>query len=265
MKTTKCKIGQNTVLLGNNGVGPGDRFVWVPAGQFVMGSPTNEVDRYDNECPRTAVTISRGFWMGKYEVNQGEYLAVVGDNPSFCSTNNGYAEDLSRPVERVNWQDATNYCALLTAQERLAGRLPAGAAYRLPTEAEWEYASRAGSTTRFSYGDDPDYTELTHYAWYTANSGGTTHAVGGKLPNRWGLYDMSGNVWEWCSDCGSDHYTGGNVTDPQGPSLGLCRVIRGGSCDYYASNCRSAGRDDCIASGRCYGIGFRVVLAPNQP
>ena len=129
MKTTKCKIGQNTVLLGNNGVGPGDRFVWVPAGQFVMGSPTNEVDRYDNECPRTAVTISRGFWMGNYQVTQGEYLAVVGDNPSFCSTNNGYAEDLSRPVERVSWQDATNYCARLTARERSAGRLPAGVAY----------------------------------------------------------------------------------------------------------------------------------------
>ena len=230
-----------------------------------MGSTTNEVDRYDNECPRTAVTISRRFWMGNYQVTQGEYLAVVGDNPSFCSTNNGYAEDLSRPVERVSWQDATNYCARLTARERSAGRLPAGVAYRLPTEAEWEYASRAGSTTRFSYGDDPDYTELHKYAWYEDNSGETTHAVGGKLPNRWGLYDMSGNVWEWCSDWWCDHYTGGNVADPQGPSSGSYRVIRGGSWDYYASNCRSAYRGNGSPSGRGSGIGFRVVLAPGQP
>jgi len=231
----------------------------------VMGSPTNEVGRYDTEGPQTTVTLSRGFWMGKYEVTQGEYLAVVGKNPSYFSTNNGFAEDLSRPVERVNWQDATNYCALLTAQERLAGRLPAGAAYRLPTEAEWEYASRAGSTTRFSYGDDPDYTELTHYAWYTANSGGTTHAVGGKLPNRWGLYDMSGNVWEWCSDW-YGNYPGGSVTDPQGSGSGSYRVFRGGGWyDYGGRLCRSAYRYSLYPSIRSYSLGFRVVLAPGQP
>ena len=243
---------------------PSDRFVWVPAGQFVMGSPTNAVDRIVDECPQTAVTLSRGFWMGKYEVTQKEYLAVVGNNPSHFNTNNGFEGDLSRPVEKVSWQDATNYCTLLTTQERLAGRLSAGAAYRLPTEAEWEYASRVGSTSRFSYGDDPGYTELRKYAWYAGNSGETTHAVGGKLPNRWGLYDMSGNVWEWCSDW-YGNYSGGSVTDPPGSSSGSFRVIRGGSWDYYANHCRSANRDYGYPSDRNYAIGFRVVLAAGQP
>ncbi|MCX6930556.1 MAG: formylglycine-generating enzyme family protein, partial [Verrucomicrobia bacterium] len=135
------------VLLGAGGrPTPGPRFVWLPAGQFVMGSPTNEVDRQNDEGPQTQVTLTRGFFLGRYEVTQGEYLSVIGSNPS-SSTG-----DTNRPVETVNWYDATNYCAQLTARERLAGRLPAGWAYRLPTEAEWEYASRAGSTNRFSYG-----------------------------------------------------------------------------------------------------------------
>ena len=171
---------------------PGLRFVWLPAGQFVMGSPMNEVDRQGNEGPQTRVTLTRGLFLGRYEVTQGEYLSVIGSNPSSLTG------DTNRPVEMVSWNDATNYCAKLTARERLAGRLPAGWAYRLPTEAEWEYASRAGSTNRFSYGEDPGYTQLANYAWYDANSGGTTHAVGGKLPNRWDLYDMSGSVGVVC-------------------------------------------------------------------
>ena len=134
----------------------------------------------------------------------------------------------------------------------------------MPTEAEWEYASRAGSTNRFSYGDDPGYTQLANYAWYNANSGSTTHAVGGKLPNRWGLFDMSGNVWEWCSD-GYGNYPGGSVTDPQGPSSGSYRVLRGGGWNIGGEQCRSAYRRYSLPSGRGYGIGFRVVLAPGQP
>ena len=247
------------VLLGRNGGYPGDRFVWLPAGQFVMGSPADEVDRYSNEGPQTRVTLTRGFFLGRYEVTQGEYLSVIGTNPSYCTG------DTNRPVEQVSWNDATNYCAQLTARERLAGRLPAGWAYRLPTEAEWEYASRAGSTNRFSYGDDPGYTQLANYAWYGANSGGTTHAVGGKQSNRWGLYDMSGNVWEWCSDW-HGNYLGSSVTDPQGAGSGSYRVTRGGSWLDRGWYCRSAFRNGYYPSGQINGfVGFRVVLAPGQP
>ena len=134
----------------------------------------------------------------------------------------------------------------------------------MPTEAEWEYASRAGSTNRFSYGDDPGYTQLANYAWYNANSGSTTHAVGGKLPNRWGLFDISGKVWEWCSD-GYGNYPGGSVTDPQGPGSGSDRVFRGGGWGRDAGGCRSAGRYGGYPSYRSGGIGCRVVLAPSQP
>jgi formylglycine-generating enzyme required for sulfatase activity len=198
-----------------------------------------------------------GFFMGRYEVTQGEYLSVIGSNPS------SFAGDTNHPVEQVNWTEANNYCAQLTARERTAGRLPSGWAYRLPTEAEWEYASRAGSTNRFSFGNDPGYTQLANYAWYSVNSGGTTHAVGGKLPNRWGLYDMAGNVWEWCSDW-YGNYPGGNVNDPQGSVSGLNRVFRGGNWYDTASNGRSAQRNGYDPSARSSGIGFRLVLAPGQ-
>ena len=167
-------------------------------------------------------------------------------------------------MEWVSWYDATNYCARLAARELVAGRLPAGWAYRLPTEAEWEYASRAGSTNRFSYGEDPGYAQLANYAWSDVNSGGTTHAVGGKQSNRWGLYDMSGNVWEWCSDW-LGNYPGGSVTDPQGSGSGSARVFRGGGWGSGGRYCRSGSRDSYIPSSRYDAVGFRVVLAPGQP
>jgi formylglycine-generating enzyme required for sulfatase activity len=147
--------------------------VFIPPGTFRMGSPTNEVDRSDSEGPQTAVTISRGFWMGKYEVTQGEYLAVMGSNPSWfngdrtADAGTNYGTDLSRPVEQVSWYDATNYCAQLTQRERAAGLIATNGVYRLPTEAEREYACRGWTSTRFSYGDDPGYTNLTNYAWYS--------------------------------------------------------------------------------------------------
>jgi formylglycine-generating enzyme required for sulfatase activity len=232
--------------------------VWIPAGTFTMGSPLTEVDRQSNEGPQTQVTLSQGFWMSQYETTQEEYLAVMGSNPSH------FTGDLNRPVEMVNWNDAISYCAKLTAHELAAGRLPAGYAYRLPTEAEWEYACRAGTTTRFSYGDDLGYTQLGNYAWYSENSGGKIHAVGGKLPNAWGLYDMQGNVWELCLDWYSESFPGGSVTDPRGPTTGSLRVIRGGGLNYYGGACRSACRLYFTPDYGGGGLGFRPVLAPGQ-
>jgi formylglycine-generating enzyme required for sulfatase activity len=237
--------------------------VFIPPGTFRMGSPTNEVDRnlvdpVIGEGPQTAVTISRGFWMGKYEVTQGEYQAVIGNNPS------NFKGDSNRPVETTGWFNATNYCGKLTQRERAAGRISTNSVYRLPTEAEWEYACRAWTSTRFSYGDDPGYTNLTNYAWYTDNAGGTTHSVGQKLPNPWGLYDMHGNVNEWCQDWYGP-YPGGIALDPQGPPMGSDPVFRGGSWGDPARNCRSAFRYSYPPDESDSDIGFRVVLARGQP
>ena len=147
--------------------------VFIPPGTFRMGSPPGEVDRVSDEGPQTAVTISRGFWMGKYLVTQADYQTLIGVNTSFFNgvnwngySNVDYGTGLTRPVESMSWNGATNYCALLTQQERTAGRIPTNCLYRLPTEAEWEYACRAWTSTRFSYGDDPGYANLTNYAWY---------------------------------------------------------------------------------------------------
>jgi formylglycine-generating enzyme required for sulfatase activity len=249
-------------------------WVWIPPGQFLMGSPTTEQDRNSDEGPQTLVTLSRGFYMCKYLVTQSEYLAIMGNNPSY------FAGDTNRPVEACGWSNATTYCGQLTLLESQAGRLPAGWTYRLPTEAEWEYACRAGTTTRFSYGDDPGYTNLTHYAWYDANSYSTnqppgtfyfvvgryytTHAVGQKLPNPWGLYDMHGDVSEWCLDW-FGFYPGGAVLDPQGPLMGDERVLRSGSWldDPYAL--RSAFRYSAPPDNLSGLYGFRVILAVTQP
>jgi formylglycine-generating enzyme required for sulfatase activity len=232
--------------------------VFIPPGAFRMGSPTDEVGRDEFEGPQMEVTISRGYWMGKYEVTQGEYLPVMGTNPSF------YTGDSNRPVEKVSWNNATNYCSKFTRQERATGRIPTNGVCRLPTEAEWEYACRAWTSTRFSYGDDPGYTNLTDYAWYVANWEHSTHPVGQKLPNPRGLQDMHGNVWEWCSDW-AGRYPGGIVLDPQGPATGSFRVVRGGSCAWVARGCRSAVRSDGYDPPGGVGIGFRVVLAPGPP
>lgn len=233
--------------------------VFIPAGTFLMGSPTNEVDRLDNEGPLTTVTISRGFFIGKHEVTQAEYAALVGSNPST------FTSSPQLPVENVDWYEATAYCALLTQRERAAGRIADSCVYRLPTEAEWEYACRAGTTTRFSYGEDPGYASLSGYAWFDADSGGTTHPVGVKLPNPRGLLDMHGNVWEWCQDWWSASLPGGTVVDPQGPSTGSYRVFRGGSWFGGARTCRSASRGSFNPNSGGFSIGFRVVLAAGQP
>jgi formylglycine-generating enzyme required for sulfatase activity len=239
--------------------------VFIPPGTFRMGSPTNEVDRRDWEGPQTDVIISRGFWMGKYEVTQGDYLAVLGTNPSSFQPPKATA-DMNRPVESVSWPDAVIYCYVLTERERAALRIPQNCVYRLPTEAEWEYACRAWTSTRFSYGDDPGYTNLTNYAWVRGNSEGQTHPVGQKLPNPWGLYDMHGNVLEWCQDEGGE-YPGGVVLDPQPPptAWGTSRATRGGNWRIPDRTCRCASRSGSYRENDTDEIGFRVVLAPGQP
>jgi formylglycine-generating enzyme required for sulfatase activity len=248
--------------------------VWIPPGTFLMGSPEDEVDRQEDEGPQTQVTLTQGFYMGKHEVTQGEYLAVMGNNPSWFNGvrpsgegQQDYGTDLTRPVEQVNWDEAVAYCGALTERERAAGHIPMNYAYRLPTEAEWEYTCRAGTTTRFSHGDDPGYTNLTHYAWYAydGNSDEQTHPVGQKLPNPWGLYDMHGSVFEWCQDWWAENLPGGIALDAQGPDVGPAHVLRGGDWGSGGELSRSSFRFFGYPGGRRYDIGFRVVLAPGLP
>jgi formylglycine-generating enzyme required for sulfatase activity len=234
--------------------------VYIPAGTFKMGSPTNELGRYYDEGPQTSVTLTSGYWMAPYLVTQQEYQSRMGTNPSYFTGN------LSLPVDQVSWLDASNYCRLLTQQELAAGRIPAGVQFRVPTEAEWEYACRAGTTTRYNYGDDLLYSSLTNHAWYIDDSNNQTQPVGQKPPNAWGLYDMHGDVWEWCQDWYSDtSYPGGSVTDPRGPITGLTRVLRGGSWADGETLCRSACRIGDDPTAQYFTYGFRVVLAPIPP
>ena len=247
---------------------PPTNTVFIPPGTFRIGSPTSEAGRSPDESPQTDVIISRGVWMGKCEVTQGEYLTVMGNNPSWFNGVRGqtdYGTDLNRPVEQVTWDDAVAYCAALTERERAGGRIATNSVYRLPTEAEWEYACRAWTSTRFSYGDDPGYTNLTNYGWYSGNGGGTTHPVAQKLPNPWGLYDMHGNVWEWCLDAVGG-YPGGTVTDPIGLVTNSRPAVRGG-CSFDAPGdwCRSAYRNRWFGDMGVLDVGFRVVLASRQP
>jgi formylglycine-generating enzyme required for sulfatase activity len=224
----------------------------IPAGSFVMGSPVDEEGRDDVEGPQTTVTITKPFWLGKTEVTQSQWRAVMGNTPSSFK-----GDDL--PVETVSWDDAVAFCEKLNEMKR--DTVPDGYHYTLPTEAQWEYACRAGTTTRFSYGNDTGYSQLGSYAWNKANSSGKTHPVAEKLPNGLGLYDMHGNVWEWCLDWYGD-YQGGSITDPQGPQSGPDRVYRGGCWRDSARLCRSANRNWNWPDLTYFGLGFRVALSP---
>jgi formylglycine-generating enzyme required for sulfatase activity len=231
----------------------GMRLVLIPKGTFVMGSPIEEEGGTDDE-EQHQVTIIKDYYLGVTEVTQGQYEKVMGTNPSYFQKRVIRKSDSSMyPVDRVSWYDAVEFCKKLSAlpEEKAAGRV-----YRLPTEAEWEYACRAGSDTAYCFGNDEE--SLSDYAWYKYNSGGQTHPVGEKRPNAWGLYDMHGNQWEWCSDLYGE-YPKGAVSDPTGPRGGEWRVRRGGSYFFDAADCRSALRGKGAPSGG--NSGFRVALS----
>ena len=226
---------------------PPKGFVLIQPGTFVMGSPLSEAGRNFDEGQHT-VTLTQGFWMSDHETTQEEYQLVMGSNPSFKKGEN-------RPVESVTWDDAVQYCQKLTVRERSAGRITALQAYRLPTESEWEYAARAGTT-------GAQYGELDAIAWWKWTFASGTQVVKGKRANDWGLYDMMGNVWEWCGDWYGGYPTG-SVIDPTGPSSESLRVYRGGGwLDGDAGLLRSAFRGSSGPAGRGNDWGFRPVLSP---
>ncbi|MFM7101016.1 MAG: formylglycine-generating enzyme family protein [Verrucomicrobiota bacterium] len=235
-------------------------FVWIPPGTFLRGSPSTELWRNQDETPHEVV-LTQGFFMGRHEVTQSEYQAVMTNNPSFFK-----GPDL--PVESLTWVQATNFCARWAERERAAGRLPAGWECRLPTEAQWEYACQSGATTAFPFGNSE--ISLAEYAWYQASSQSKTHAAGQLKPNAFGLYDMLGNVWEWCDDFKIDgYYAQAPQYDPSGPTIGSVRVLRGGSWDGHAAFCRPAARLGFAPSFRGSNVGFRLALGfvgvPDEP
>jgi formylglycine-generating enzyme required for sulfatase activity len=253
---------------------------WIPPGEFVMGSPEDEPGRYSDEGPQHRVTIGRGFWLGATPVTQGQYAAVTGDRPSRFELAGDQA-----PVERVSWQDSRDFCRTLA--EKVTD-FDTELSFRLPSEAEWEYACRAGTTSALYTGPltikgERNGPELDSIAWYGGNSGvdyeggydssdwpekqyehnrAGTHPVGEKDPNPWGLYDMLGNVWEWCQDVWHDNYEGAPSDDSAWGVEGGSRVHRGGGWLNRARDCRCAyrgywGPGDCSIL-----LGFRLVLAP---
>ncbi|MCB9610105.1 MAG: formylglycine-generating enzyme family protein [Planctomycetes bacterium] len=247
-----------SVTFGPTG-GPIPGMVVIPAGTFFMGSAALGGAPYfgstDTE-PVHPVTISTSFWMGEHEVTQADYLALMGSNPSYFS-------GLNRPVERVTWSNARAYCMALTVQQANLGNVPAGFEYRLPTEAEWEYACRAGTTTEFNVGAGLYCGDAKFWYSYHSNtncSSTETDPVGSYAPNAWGLYDMHGNVMEWCLDSHAS-YAPGAASDPF-VTGGTSRVLRGGGWYYNTDYCRSAYRSHNGPGSMSNVYGFRIVLAP---
>jgi formylglycine-generating enzyme required for sulfatase activity len=249
----------------------GMKLVLIPPGEFLMGSSGDEVpllvqefrqkgahdwvlDRVPAESPQHRVKIVQPFYLGIYEVRQSEYERVMGLNPS------KHPDNPNLPVDRVTWNDAVEFCRRLSElpQERAAGRT-----YRLPTEAEWEYACRAGTITRYSFGDDPKL--LRQFASWFHNSALRTQPVGTRWANPWGLFDVHGNAWEWCADWyAADYYRQSPTDNPGGPAAGVARVLRGGSCKVGADGCRCAFRFANEPDKQFDDFGFRVVriIAP---
>jgi len=276
----------------------GLKLVRIEPGSFLMGSNKQQIDQFlrlfpdeffDAEQPQHPVKITRPFFLGTHPVTQGQYKAIMGSNPSRFKG----SDDL--PVESVSWLDAVSFCNKMSEKDkrtpfyRINGTIDVqvsqfialhkdvadvgGNGYRLPSEAEWEYACRAGSATLFPFGDDAG--KLGEHAWYSSNSQSKTHQVGQKSPNAWGLYDLLGNVWEWCADWYDyKYYASSPAADPPGPSRAWDRVIRGGSWDASAGpdrvirggswggsagRCRPAHRGRNVPEYRDSGLGFRVA------
>ncbi len=242
----------------------GMRFVRIPAGSFIMGSVDDDPQADVDEHPRHRVAITRDLHLGATEVTQSQYVRVLGDNPSWFSPVGGGRDDVrgvdvgEHPVEMVTWDEAVEFCRRLADRplERAHGR-----SYRLPTEAEWEYAARAGSTTRFAFGDalSPADANIRDPLASTMR----TRPVASYRPNAFGLYDLHGNVWEWTADrYEAAYYAASPQRDPPGPVEGTGRVVRGGDYRFASGMARSANRDFTRATRRDLGNGFRVVLVP---
>jgi len=277
--------------------------VWIPAGTFTMGSPANELGRRGDEGPLTQVTLTKGFWMGKTFVTIGQWKSVTGRgvreqlvqglNDETLYDLNGQQqklrdymkwskdadpssylgnEDDDLPMYFVSWNDAMDFCHKLNEREGAAGRLPKGYEYSLPTEAQWEYAARAG-TADATYAGPNTAEALGKISWYNANvkdgytgravrNGQGPRAVAQKEANAWGLYDMYGNIWQWCRDWYGRNYPGGSVTDPTGPTTGTMRVNRGGSFGSGPGDERSARRASNPPAEESAYRGFRLALVP---
>ncbi len=225
----------------------GMKFMGVPSGSFRMGLG-------DGDLAKTThmVKISEGFYMGRTEVTQREWKAVMGSLPAGCTGGRFFEQEFigdNKPVVCVSWDDAHNFIRKLNAR--------GDATYRLPTEAEWEYACRAGTTTKYSFGDDES--ALDNYAWHYSNSRNETHEVATKLPNAWGLHDIHGNVSEWCEDW-HGAYPDGSATDPKGPTTGSDRLIRGGNFYTIPGGLRSGDRFRAPHDDRGSHVGFRVLI-----
>lgn len=231
-------------------IAPGVKIVmcWIPPGEFMMGSPANEKHRHNNETQHLVV-ITHGYFLAKTQITQAQWRAVMNNNPSHFAKNGN-----ERPAEGMSWLDV---CGDEAENEGFLGRInrlnTTGGHCYLPTEAQWEYACRAGTT-------GPYYWNLDEVAWYRDNSAGATHPVGQKQPNRWGLHDMLGNVWEWCADW-YEEYSTGIVEYSANPHLEPYRVYRGGGWNNSSFNCRAATRNNYIPTNNNY-VGFRIARSP---
>jgi formylglycine-generating enzyme required for sulfatase activity len=239
--------------LDKNAIIDGIEFVYCPPDSFLMGRNPGEAGSSSWEDPQHVVTFAKGFWISKYEITQSQWWAVMETRPSahhrlFLKPTADY------PVDSVTWDETQDFFISLN-------ELRPGNQYRLPSEAEWEYACRAGTTTRYFWGDDPDTSQMPDYAWVPANSAGSTHPVGQLQPNAWGIYDMCGNVWEWVQDYAHGSYTGAPTDGSawETPATDK-RSVRGGSW-YNNQGCRSAFRGGIEPEGRYGDYGFRIVYS----